>query len=323
MGVFHLKNKIKLSEINENTKIPESDHSITEDGIFYQFEYVQDEEILKEYDVKPGTWTISKSISGMFLNRTEFVKDKILDTFVHTKNITDKIDCFFNNLHIYKEEGFEVPKRAMMLFGPPGSGKTTSLSKISSNYVKDNKTAVIIWPTDKFEAHTVKDFIQRFNYVDGVEKIILIIEDIGGVEIDQVRLKSDPSLLSLLDNQEKTFKIATMIIATTNHPEIFLGNLTNRPGRFDDKVEVGFPSKEDRVKLLEFFYKKPLTEELINLIKEEKYKEFSPAHIKEAIIRTRIYNKELKDTLVEISKEIEYFKKAFSKKESMGIGMYD
>lgn len=325
MGYFTIKAKSNLDQMDIGSKITESDFSIlTQNNSFVQMEYHDDEDEVPCYDVKPGIWTIQKVMGKLSLVPTTFVKDDILSSFVHTKNITDKIDCFFNKLDIYKKYGIEIPKRGILLYGPAGTGKTTVLNKVAQQYQTDSKTAIIVWTTDKFEAFEVKDFVKSFSYVDGVEKLILIVEDIGGIEIDQTRLRSDSSLLSLLDNQEKTFKIPVLILATTNFPEAFLGNLTNRPQRFDDKIEVGYPDGEQRKELLKFFSKETdPTEDTLSLIGSNKCSEFTPAHIKEAIIRSAIYDKDLKETITEITKEIDKYKKAFSKQKSVGMGFSD
>jgi len=319
MGHFKVKAKNSLSSMNIGDKIEESDFAtITPEGTFVQLEYIEGNLEREPFDVKPGIWAIQKTSKGLVLLPTSFVSDKILDSFVNTKNITDKIDCFFNKIPIYKELGFEVAKRAALLWGPAGTGKSTSITVVANKYAGDDKTAVIVWHTDKFEAFEVKDFIKSFNYV-GVEKIILIVEDIGGVEIDQVRMKSDSSLLSLLDNQEKTFTIPTFILATTNYPENFMGNLMNRPNRFDDKIEVGYPTSEQRGKLLEFFAKDNITPESLVEIKEPRCKEFSPAHIREVVIRSRLYDRTMASVIKEMCDEIETYKKNFQKHSKMGI----
>jgi len=298
---------------------------MTPDGHFVQLEYVEDESKREPYIVKPGIWAINKTMQGLQLQTTSFNSDKLLESFTNTQNITDKIDCFFQKIPIYQKLGYDVAKRAALLFGPPGTGKSSSITVIANKYSSDNKTAVIIWHTDKFEPYQVKDFIKSFEY-EGVDKIILIAEDIGGTEIDNQRMRSDSSLLSLLDNQEKTFRIPTFILATTNYAENFLGNLTNRYGRFDDKIEVDYPVGEQRVKLFEFFAKgvKELPEEALKLMGSDKTKEFSPAHIKEVIVRSMIYDKIETDVIKDILKEMEHFKASFSKKrKSMGIGEDD
>jgi len=321
MSHFTIKAKSYLDDLNVGDRIEESDFSIlTQKNCFVQMEYHEAEEVRK-YEVSPGLWTIQSVGNKLELVGTSFVKDDILSSFVHTQNITERIDKFFNKLDVYRKHGIEIPKRGILLYGPAGSGKTTVLTKVGQQYCSDGKTAVIIWTTDKYEAYQVKDFIKRFSYVNGVEKLILIVEDIGGVEMDQVRMKSDSSLLSLLDNQEKTFTLPVLILATTNFPEVFLGNLTNRPQRFDDKIEVGHPSSDQRKELLRFFSKDvELDQEVLDLIGNNKSSEFTPAHIKECVIRSAIYDRTLKETILEIQDEIQKYKKAFSKQKSMGMG---
>ena len=321
---FKVSKKTLLGELDEGDILPDSDFAIhcPKTNQFVQFEYVSKEDEYQTTPVKPGIWAITKSQMGFELERTSFVQDRILEEFVHTKHISEKIDCFFQNVHVYKEEGFEVAKRAALLYGPPGTGKTTVLSKICNEYVADGKTAIIVWHTDKFEARHIKGFIKHFDY-QGVDKIILVVEDIGGTEMEEVRHRSDSSLLSLLDNQEKTFTIPTLILATTNFPEALLGNLTNRPNRFDDKIEVAFPPPDARGALLKFFTKDTATDDEVELIKSKKCTDFTPAHIREIRIRSRIYKKSVKEVIDEMMKEIEHYKKSFQNKKAMGMGFDD
>lgn len=316
MGHFKVASKVKLADLPVDTIINESDYStLTPDGTFVQLKYIEDQEVSTDYTVRPGIFVISVTMDETRLVTTKFVSDKILEEFLHTKDLTERIDLFFSKLNVYKELGVEVPKRAALLFGPAGSGKSTSLTKVAQKY-NDDKTLIIVWPTDRVDPGTVKSFVKSFKY-EGVERMILIAEDIGGVEMDQVRMKSPSSLLSLLDNQEMTFKLPIFIIATTNHPEVFLGNLTNRPNRFDDKIEMGFPPKEFRIKLLEFFNKSPLTNEQIEAISSSKTTEFTPAHIREIILRSRIYDKSIEQVISDMIKEIETYNKGFNKDKSI------
>lgn len=324
MGRFKVKKIVNLDDLVVGDEIPESDYaSLSEQGKFVQFEYLENKDDDKDqYEVEPGTWAIQNTPSGFKLKVTSFVNDQILKELNTTKEFSEKIHKFFSRIHIYKKHGIEVPKRNMLFFGKAGTGKSVLISESLKEF-SDGKTAIILWHTDKFEAYAVKDFIQTFSY-KGVEKLILIAEDIGGVEMENVKVKSDSSLLSLLDNNEKTFRIPTLIIATTNHPEIFLGNLTNRPGRFDDKFEVGFPTEQARVALYNFYAKDEVQPEVAQLIKDNKFKEFTPAHIKELVIRADIYEKTHKEVLHDMYEEIQYYKKEFTKRgANMGIMSFD
>lgn len=322
MGHFKISSISEINKMNLQDRVEESDYAITTtDGKFIQFEYIEEEKEIENYEVIPGIYAIQDMGNRLELVKTSFVKDEILDSFVHTQNIEDKINCFFNKFDVYKQFGIEVPKRNILLYGPPGTGKSTAISKIVSKYSTDGKTAVVVFHTDTIDASDVKSFFKRFKY-QNVEKVILVMEDIGGTEIDQTRMRSDSSLLALLDNQEKSFKIPTLIISTTNFPEVFLGNLTNRPGRFDDKIEVGYPNPEYRAKLLEFFTKNSASEEAKKLITSKSTNEFSPAHIRECVIRSAIYDKTLEDVIKEMVAEIEHYKNAFQKRSKLGLSDY-
>lgn len=313
-GYFVVASKVKLAELDVGSRISQSDFaSLTPDGTFVQLKYIEEEEKSEPYFIKPGKWVIRKNMMGMYVQETSFVKDKILEDFVETKHVEEKVDMFFNKLNVYKELGIEVPKRAALLYGPPGTGKTSLINKLCDKYTSDNETAVIVWHTDVFEPHEVKSFIQTFDYSKhGVKKMILVVEDLGGTEVENARVRSDSSLLSLLDNKEKTFTIPIFILATTNYPEMFLGNIANRPERFDDKIKIGYPPGEARLALLKFFSKVEVSDDVAAVIQSSKCKEFSPAHVREIVVRSMIYDKTQMQVLEELVTESKAYNKAFA-----------
>lgn len=323
---FIFKSRRQLKDLKEGDRIEESDFStLDEEGNFYQFEHKEVEEDLKRepYPVKPGIFTMIKTSVGMQLLPSDFTTDKILEEFVSTREIEDKVDCFFRRLDVYKKLGIEVPKRAALLYGPAGSGKSSSLIKICKKYVADSKTVIIVWPTSVIEPYDVKEFFKSFEY-KGVEKVIFVIEDVGGIEVEERRIASDPALLSLLDNKEKTFTVPTFILATTNYPNMFMANLGNRPDRFDDKIEVGFPKEDAREGLLKFFALEPPTPEDIKHVRSVSCTKFTPAHIREIVIRSGIYEKTMLQTMKELKTEIDSYETGFAaKRQATGFGMND
>ncbi len=322
MAHFKVKKITNLDEIKIGDEICDSDYShYTKTGQFVQFEYIKDDEEKRETIVKPGIWSIESMGPQMVLRRTEFSNDLILNEFLYTEEINRKVNSFFTKLDVYKKFGIEIPRRAALLYGPAGSGKSSGIRKVVQDHSIDGKTAVLIWSTDSHDPYDVKTFIKSFKY-EGVEKLIFILEDLGGVEVQNVDVPSDPSLLALLDNSEKIFKIPVYILSTTNFPAIFASNLANRPGRFDDKIKVPYPPPEYRVKLLEFFLKEDqnlISQEIIDLMLSNKTNGFTPAHIRETVVRSALHDKTLLEAANEIIKEIEIFSKAFEEKGKFGF----
>lgn len=320
---FVLISKTVLSDLTLNEgSIPKSDYAVHHNGTLYQFKFVREKEELRKIDVNAGIFSIIEENNTLKLTPTSFTKDSILEEFVNTKRIEAVVDSFFNNLHIYKEEGFDVPRRAALLFGSAGSGKSTSITKVAEKYATNNDTLILIWHTAKYDADVVKSFIKCFDYGDRVKNLILIMEDVGGIENEGVAIRSDSSLLSLLDNVEKTFTIPTFILATTNYPEALAENLTNRPGRFDDKIKISSINADGREALIKFFAKDRATEAVVNYIKSKECDGILPSHIREANIRSRIRAEDLLETLKSIVNEIKQYNKGFAD-NTRGIGFHD
>jgi len=324
---FKIKKITDLRNLNKEETLVESDFSLlSSEDKFFQFEYVSDDaEKVTKYKVSPGIYSLAVENQIMLLKEAAFTSDSILEDYISTKEISSKIDTFFDKLDVYKK--FNIfPKRAMLLYGAPGMGKSVTIAKVCNEYAKKTDTLIVIWPSDKFEARHVKDFVKRFDYdTNKVTKLMLIIEDLGGVENrDGPTRYSESSLLSLLDNVEKTFTVPTMILATTNYPEKFLENLTNRPQRFDDVMEIKRPSSEFRAKFLEFFSQNEATETSKLWIKDRKYDNFSVAHVKEVVIRSALYDITLEAAMESLLEQSNKTLRGFTnKKASMGIGASD
>lgn len=319
---FVVQDITDLRTANKDSKLNESDFSLlTSDDKFIQFKLIEAKQEEKKFKVEPGIYVIAVKNHEYTLVPSSFTKEKVLDDYLETRDIGDKIDKFFSKTQVYHDLGI-FPKRAALLYGRPGAGKSALLSKLATEYSAKGDTTAIIWPTDKFEARHVKDFMRTFEYTPEVKKLILIMEDLGGGETEgRGKASSDSSLLALLDNVEKTFTLPTMILATTNFPENFLENLTDRPQRFDDVIEVKLPAPSFRAKFLEFFAggKADVTEELKNTIMQKEYDTFSVAHIKEVVVRSLIYDITLLESIKQVKAQSVKAKADFTTTRKMGF----
>src|SRR5690554_5775409 len=130
-------------------------------------------------------------------------------------------------------------------------------------------------------------FSTGIEYNSSVKKLVVVIEDIGmGVEGYGGPKEIDRSLLNLLDGANSVVQVPTFMVATTNYAHNLPEPLV-RPGRFDAWIEVGVPSADERVKLVEFFIKSELTEDDKKAIMGKDLNDFSIAHIKELVLRTK------------------------------------
>lgn len=324
MGYFKLKSKINLEEINQDTILQESDYAtITPEGNFVQLEYFKSNEAQQKFKLTHGSFQFCHSPSNeLDLKPISFSNDAILEKFISTKEISDKINHFFNKIPVYAEMGIEIPTRKILLYGPAGTGKTTSINACCRSFMNDKETAIIIWHTSKFKPYDVKDFLSNIEYV-GVKRLIFIAEDVGGTSHDDYRENSDPSLLALLDNNERSFLIPTLCLFTTNYANKFMENIGNRPGRIDDKVFVGRPVAEQRFQLLKFYGKDFVTSDNFEMIKDKKFDCLTPAHIKDVVLRHRIYDVSIESAMLDILKEIQNYNKGFVPSKKAGMGLLD
>lgn len=204
------------------------------------------------------------------------------------------------------------------------TGKTSSISRIINKLiVEDPGTCVIIWNTSQVKAETVYNLFNfKAKYSDKITRMILVAEDIGGTEHSYDGHRgSTAGLLNLLDGVDITFKYPTFIMATTNHPENLLDSLADRPGRFDKLIPMGFPSSKERIDLTAFIAKRVLTPEEMSVLGGTDADDFSIAHLKEIVIRSRLTGRTMMTIVKEIREHKEKLQNSFElKSKKMGIG---
>jgi hypothetical protein len=323
---FKVSKVSALKDLQEGDVLNKSDLAIQVEDKLIQFEFVKERDAKKQKTIiKPGTWSLISTNRGLKLESIAIAKKRLLLDVTNTSTIVNEANCFFSNLDIYRE--LERPlKRGVLLYSQPGLGKSATIGYFCDKARTDDPgTVVIIWPTAKIEAYQFEEFLSsESEYDSSVTRVILVLEDIGGGEVECGRRAVDSSLLNLLDGVTVTFSLPTFIIATTNHPDNLLKSLADRPGRFDLMQELLPPNAEERVKLMEFISKRELTKEEKDAISSKEADTLSIAHLDEIVIRSRLHNKTIIQTLKEILKHRAFMNKNFDRNErTMGLGIDD
>lgn len=316
---FKLKKTTELKDLIDDTKnviLPESDLSFQNETHLFQFDYIKEKKPSLKLKLNTGTFVLKKTMKGYIFDAVELNQTPMLTTNNTAESIMKQFNYFFENLNIY-EELDQIKKRSILLYGEPGQGKTATISLACQDLLKNNDTAIILWNSDTVQSSTFLDiFNGGIEYNKDIKKLIIIIEDIGmDVEGYGGPKRVDRSLLGLLDGTTKTFEIPTFIIATTNYAHNLPEPLV-RPGRFDEWIRISAPTPTERVALAEFIAKRDLTEEEKNALLDKQFNDFSIAHMKEVIVRSKLNKITIKEALDQLLKHKKTFNSGFEDKKN-------
>jgi len=163
-------------------------------------------------------------------------------------------------------------KRGILLYGPPGNGKTSIIRTIMSAY---NFKPVTIAPGVNDEAVR-----EAFTYAEEQSPALLYFEDLDSLLEKNVDISS---FLNLMDGISA--KNGLLVVATANNVKKLKTNITDRPSRFDRKFEIPLPNQEMAYIYLNRWFGNLITVKKCRELAKyaEKY-EFSYAYLKELYI---------------------------------------
>ena len=154
--------------------------------------------------------------------------------------LVDDIEGFFASRELYESLGVAW-KRGVLLFGPPGNGKTHALKAI----VQRMKVPCLYVRSFRAERGTPARHIERvFSRARLVAPCLLVLEDLDSL----VPAEYLSTFLNEMDGFAENRGVLT--VATTNHPGKLDPALLERPSRFDRKVTFELPRKPERLRIL-------------------------------------------------------------------------
>lgn len=131
-------------------------------------------------------------------------------------------------------------KRGVLLWGPPGSGKTAAVHLVSAMIVGREGGIAIFVDHPRLAA----DCLQLVRRIEPERPILAILEDLDAL----TQRFGENEFLALLDGEAQVNNVT--FIATTNYPERLDRRFVDRPSRFDTVRFVGMPTAEARREFL-------------------------------------------------------------------------
>ncbi len=269
--------------------------------------------------VPPGVYELRHSNSlGFYIEKQNSISDDLLNLPIdEMKEILSDIDKFWNREDIYNKYGY-THKRGILLYGPPGNGKSYLIQMLSQYLIKEQKGLVL----NLKDYNNVELFLEFagpiIRVIEPGTPIIVMMEDIDNIlEYDRSTLTK---VLNMLDGIKQIDKV--VYIATTNYPEKLEARVANRPSRFDRKYEIKTPSSKVR----EFYIKNKLEkDDLAKINIKEWVKEtegLSISHLKELIVSVIIYDKPFAEAL-QILRDMEKKVTALGEVKKIGFSKED
>lgn len=196
--------------------------------------------------VPAGTYTYVINMAGVFLSQGKTINDELID---FPGSLPDKIikeiDKFWQNGQLFAKYGF-VHRRGMLFYGKPGTGKTCLIAQLVDRATK--RGYITLYVGDPRELVTV---VRKIREREPDRNLMCVFEDIDNL-IDHY---GDGSILQWLDGVDQTNKVIN--IATTNYLHDLDRRIANRPRRFDQVIEIGYPDRTMR----EAYFKRKLPEQ--------------------------------------------------------------
>lgn len=160
---------------------------------------------------------------------------------MRSQDVINLVERFWESEKDYKDGnefivGGAAFKAGVMIYGPPGSGKSCTLKIVSNKLIERGGTVFYA----SCSPHLIMRFLTDFAKIEKNRKSIVILEDIDSL----ISNHGEAIYLEMLDSAKTIDNV--LFIATTNYPQHLDPRIYNRPGRFSHVIKIGLPGPKTR-----------------------------------------------------------------------------
>ncbi|MGP8074580.1 MAG: CDC48 family AAA ATPase [Thermoplasmata archaeon] len=147
-----------------------------------------------------------------------------------------------------------TPPKGVLLYGPPGTGKTLIAKAVANeagaHFIGIQGPEII----SKYYGESEKELREKFEDAEKNAPSVIFIDELDSIAprrdevVGEVERRVVAQLLTLMDGLSGRGNV--IVIAATNREEA-IDPALRRPGRFDREIEIGVPTQEGRLEILQ------------------------------------------------------------------------
>ncbi|MGB6500205.1 MAG: CDC48 family AAA ATPase [Thermoplasmata archaeon] len=147
-----------------------------------------------------------------------------------------------------------TPPKGVLLYGPPGTGKTLIAKAVANeagaHFIGIQGPEII----SKYYGESEKELREKFEEAEKNAPSVIFIDELDSIAprrdevVGEVERRVVAQLLTLMDGLSGRGNV--IVIAATNREEA-IDPALRRPGRFDREIEIGVPTAEGRLEILQ------------------------------------------------------------------------
>lgn len=223
--------------------------------------------------ITPGVYRLMYSNSpGAFVKKQILNLDELFELPQEESiAIMEDIRKFWERKESFEKYNYTY-KRGILLYGPPGNGKSSIVNLLASEIITKHK-GIVVYVNNGDELFRFQQLIcGAVREIQPETPVLCVFED-----LEVLAQHNETELLNLLDGAGQMSNV--VFLGCTNYPEKLKERIINRPSRFDRRYLIKAPSESVR----KIYFEKKLTEtdlksiDLDHWVKETK--DLSLAHL--------------------------------------------